>query len=246
MDDGQTSATLISDLASFGSSGVASYCGFWAGNVIVPSQNNTPGITRSVAPSAVISALCARADEGGNPNQAAAGDSFPLKYVSQFTGTNGAPLYGQSDIDTLNAGGINTWNTIFGLLQNYGFVSPVLSSTDTIYWQFNHARMRMALEADSQVIGQPFVFSQISLLQIAAFSADLAADLGKYVTSGAISTIAPDGSTDQGFTVDTGPTVNTAATMAAGQLNANVSYRPAPFAQMVDIQLAAVPVTAGL
>lgn len=246
MDDQQSAATLIADLASFGTSVVASYCGFWAGQVIVPGNTNASGVTRTVPASAVISALCARADALGNPNLAAAGDDFQLDYVQSFTGTNGAPLYGQSDIDTLNAAGINTWNNVFGVLQNYGFVTPVLSTTDTIYWQFNHSRLRMALEADAQVIGQPFVFSQISQLDIAAFASDLAADLAGYVTSGAISTIAPGGTTDQGFAVDTGSTVNTPATMAAGLLLANVSFRPAPFAQLVEIQLNAVPVTAAI
>ena len=246
MRDQQTSGTLISDLGAFGSTAVAAYCGFWAGQVIVPSSINTPGVTRTVPASAVISALCARADASGNPNLAAAGDSYPLNFVSSFTGVNGAPLYGQSDIDTLNAAGINTWNTVFQVPQNYGFFSAIPQTVDTIFYQFNHARLQMALFADSQVIGQPFVFSQISQSDLAAFSSDLASQLQDYVNLGAISTIAPGGATDQGFTVDTGASVNTAATMAAGQLNANVSYRPAPFAQLVDIQLAAVPVTANI
>lgn len=250
MDDQQTSATLITALGSFGSNAAASYTAFWAGQVVVPSSTNAPGVTRTVPASAVISALCARVDAAGNPNQPAAGNpngfNLQLQYATGFTGVAGAPLYAQTDIDTLNAAGINTWNNLFGVLQNYGFVSPVLSSTDTIYWQFNHARMRMALEAMAEAVGQPFVFSQISQLDIAAFSADLAGQLVGYVRTGAISTIAPNGSTDQGFVVDTGPTVNTAATMAAGQLLANVSYRPAPFAQLVQVNLNAVPVTAAL
>jgi hypothetical protein len=246
MRDQQTATTVITDLGSFGTSGVGSYCAFWAGQVLVPSSTGTPGVTRTVPASAVISALCAQVDATGNPNQAAAGDSYPLQYVQQFTGTLGAPLYGQSDIDTLNAAGVNTWNTVFGVRQNYGFSSSVLQSTDTIYWQFNHARLRMSLEADSQVIGQPFVFSQLSQTDITAFGSDLAANAADYVTSKAFSTIAPDGSTDQGFVVNTASPINTATTMAAGQLNAVLSYRPAPFAQLVDIQLAAVPATANL
>src|SRR6185437_11870496 len=65
MDDAQSATTIITDLASFGTSAVASYCGFWAGDVIVPSSTGTPGQTRTVPPSPVISALCARVDAAG-------------------------------------------------------------------------------------------------------------------------------------------------------------------------------------
>lgn len=246
MDDQETASTLVSDLGSFGTSSVASYCGFWGGQVIVPGPNNTPGVSRTVPASPVISALCARADAAGNPNQAAAGEGFPLNYVSGFTGALGVPLYDQSDIDTLNVAGINTWNNIFGVLQNYGFTTSVNEETNSIDWQFNHARLRMALVALAEEIGQPFVFDPITQLIIKAFSGKLAQVLSNLVTVGAISTIAPDGSTDQGFTIDTGSSVNTAVTMAAGELNANVNYRPTPFAELITINLNAIPTTASL
>lgn len=245
-DDGQTAATIVSAVGSYGTATTASWGGFWAGRCQVPGI--TPGTTRTVPASSVISALCSLADATGNPNIAAAGDRFPLKYVTGFTGTNGAPLYSQTDIDTLNAAGINSFNVVFGVNENYGFVTPVLQTTDTVYWQLNHARLRMAIVAAFQVIAQPFVFSQLDGqgLDIAAFAGDLGAYLSTLADPqvGAISTLAPDGSQDQGFTVDTSP--NTPTTIAAGQLLANVSARFSPFAQLVQIQLNAIPATQSL
>jgi hypothetical protein len=240
MDDGQSAATLIADLATFGTSTVASYCAFWAGNGLASNPYAVGSVQRTIPASALISALCAQADAKGNPNLAAAGDNFVLKTINGFTTS-----YSQTDIDLLNAAGINTFNTVFGKLENYGFVTPVPQAVDTIYWQFNHSRMRMALVALAQTLGQPFVFAQISRAIIAAFSGDLALGLAPFVTSGAISTIAPDGSTDQGFTIDV-VTPNTPTTMGLGQLNASLAYRPAPFAQLIQISLNAIPTTQNL
>jgi hypothetical protein len=243
-DDATAAATLVTNLGDYGAAATAAWGAIWAGNVQAPGV--VASTTRTVAPSPVISALCARADATGNPNLAAAGMGFPLRYVSGFTGLNGAPLYGQADIDTLNAAGINTWNNVFGINQNYGFVTPVPQTTDAVFWQFSHSRLRMAIIAAFQVVSAPFVFSQLDGkgLDIAAFSGDLATILSGYAKKNAISTLAPDGSQDQGFVIDTSP--NTPPTMAAGQLLANVSFRPAPFAQLVEVQLAAIPTTQAL
>lgn len=243
-DDGQSAATIIGNVGSYGTAATASYGEFHAGNLIVPGI--AVGTTRSVPPSAVVSALCARADATGNPDQPPAGMGFPLQYVSAFTGPMGNPLYNQADIDSLNLAGINTWNLLFNVRQNYGAVTPVLQTVDPIYWWFAHSRLRMALVALFEIIAQPFVFSVLDGQghDIAAFSGDLAVALKKLADIGAISTLAPDGSQDQGFVVDTSP--NTPTTLGNGQLLANVSFRPSPGAQLVAIQLIAVPTTASL
>lgn len=243
-DDGQLAATIITDVGSYGTAATAAWGELHAGQVQAPGV--TYGTNRLIPASAVVSALCAQVDATGNPNQAPAGPNFPLGYCIGFSGVNGAPLYGQSDIDALNAAGINTWNTVFGVLQNYGAVTPVPQTSDPVYWRLPSARLRMAVTAAFQVVAQPFMFSNLDGqgLDIVAFSGDLAAKMSNFVTAKAISTLAPDGTQDQGFVVDTSP--NTPTTMGAGQLLANVSYRPAPFAQLIEIQLIAVPTTASL
>lgn len=245
-DDNTSAATVISDVGSFGTSGVASYCAFWAGNRNLPGV--TAGTTRSVSPGSVISGLIARADaQTGNPNTAAAGVNYPLKYATSPTSTvSGAPTdtYSFADLQALNAAGINTFQTINGLPCNYGFVSPELSSQDGVYWQFNHSRLRMYIVSEAQLLGQPFVFAQIDgqgSIQN-QFKAELQGFLQDLYNKGALY-----GETAQkAFSVDTGPDVNTAATIAAGQLNATITCSFSYFAQSVQIAVNVVPITQAL
>lgn len=246
MDDNVSAATEITDLGTFGTTGVASYCGFWAGSRSIPGV--VPNTTRTVAPSPVIAALCARVDQSGNPNQAAAGTVFgPLAYATAAASlVSGAPYdtYSAADLNTLNAAGINTFQRVNGIPCNYGFVSPLLSSSDAIYWQFNHSRFRMALVAQAQLLGQPFVFAQLDgqANQAAAFNGALSNMLLPYAVSGAL--WAPPGTPPaNAFTVDTGPDVNTPQTQALGQLNATITVSFSYFAQNVQININVVPIT---
>ncbi len=241
MDDGTSVTTAVAALSTFGASGVASYCGFWSGNRNIPGVAG--GTFRSVAPSPFIAALCAQVDGTGNPNQAAAGDSYPFRYsagaASFVSGT--LDTYSSSDLNTLNAAGINTF--AFGN-ENYGFVSAVPPGTDGIFWQLNHGRLRMTLQAQAQSIGRPFVFSQIDgkgATRI-AFGAALAHMLQTYYTAGALY----GDTANQAFSVDVGSDVNTPVSIAAGQLNASVNVRMSPYAQAVNLVLNAVPTTTSL
>ena len=243
MEDGVSASQLITNLGSFGTSGVASYVGAWGGNRNLPGI--TPGTTRSISPDAVIAGLCARADaQTGNPNTAAAGTNWRLVYATDPTSmVTGAPTdtYSLADLQTLNAAGINTFQTIDGVPCNYGFVTPELSTTDAVYWQFNHSRLRMAIVAQCQLIGQPYVFAQIDGQGSLAnqFKGAIQAYLLGLYNQGALY-----GATAQdAFSVDTGPDVNTPATIAAGQLNAAITCSFSPFAQNVQFLVNVVPIT---
>jgi hypothetical protein len=248
MDDNVSATTEVTDLSTFGTSAVASYCGFWAGNRNLPGI--TPGTSRSVSPGPVIAGLCARADAAtGNPNVAAAGVNYPLSYATSATSlVSGSPLdtYSNADLQTLNAAGINTFQTVDGLPCNYGFVTPELSTSDAIYWQFNHSRLRMYIVAQAQLIGQPFVFAQIDGQQSVQnqFKGALQAMLQNLFNAGAL--WSASGLASDSFNVDTGPDVNTPATIAAGQLNAVITCSFSYFAQSVNIQINVVPITQAL
>jgi hypothetical protein len=246
MDDNVAASAAVTALSTFGTSGVASWCGFWAGNRSLPGV--TVGTSRSTSPAAVIAGLCARADaQTGNPNTAAAGVNFPLAYATSPTSlVSGAPndTYSLADLQTLNAAGINTFQTVDGEACNYGFVSPELSSTDAVYWQFNHSRLRMYIVAQAQLIGQPFVFAQIDgqgSIQ-AQFKGALQAMLLGLYNQGALY----GATAQQAFTVDTSSDVNTTATIAAGQLNATITCSFSYHAQNVQIQVNVVPITQAL
>lgn len=238
MDDNQSASTLITDMSTFGATSVAGWCGFWAGNRSIPGV--VTGTTRSVPPSPVIAALCARADATGNPNRMAAGVNFPLIYATTPTSqVSGSPYdtYSNADLQTLAgnaAGAINTFEFRNQAL-NYGFRSAVPSTTDGIYYQFQHARLRMAIVAQSQLLGQPYVFDQIDPAGStqAKFQNDLQGMLARFQQVGAV----------WAYSVDTGSDVNTPATIAAGQLNANIAVSMSPAAETVQININVVPIT---
>lgn len=243
-DDNESASTIITDVGNaFNSSGVGPI-GFWVGDLQMPGT--VAGTVRFISPSPAIAALCARVDGAGNPNRAAAGTAYPFSYItgskSLVSGANAT--YNQNDLNTLNSAGINTFASKGGAFVNYGFVGSELPTTDAIRWQFNHLRMLMALQADAEVLGEPFVFSQEDGQGSDAldFANVLQARLSSYWSLGALF----GQQSSDAFTVDCGPTVNTPVTQTAGQLNAAVSVRLSPFAQQVNIMLNAVPITQSL
>lgn len=244
MDDGQSAGTIVADIGSQFNSLSVGPLGFWAGNLAAPGV--APGTTRSIPPSPVIAALCSRVDSTGNPNLPGAGGNFPLVYctgpATQVSGFN--ETYSGSDRSTINNAGVNTFSNRFGTYENYGFVSSVLPTTDVTFWQFNHFRLRMAIGAESNAIGETFVFSQLdgAGTDILSFNHQLQSMLGGFLAAGALFGTQP-GTPTAAFSVDTGPTVNTPQTMQAGQLNANLYVRMSPYAQLVTIEITTVPIT---
>ena len=245
LDDNVAASVAITNLGTIGTSAVGTWSGFWAGNRNIAGV--TAGTTRSVSPDSVIAGLCAQSDTTGNQNIVPAGVNYPLVNATTPTSmVSGAPYdtYSPADLATLNAAGINTFQQVNGLPCNYGFVTPVLIGTDQVYWQFNHARLRMALVAQAQIVGQPFVFAQIDGQgnKAAQFGMALQAMLLPYATAGAL--WAPPGTAPQNaFVVDTGSDVNTPASEAAGQLNATITVSFSYYAQNVNIQINVVPIT---
>lgn len=244
MDDGALAATAVSAIGTAFNALSAGPLGFWSGNLVAPGV--TPGTTRSIPPSPVIAALCTRADAAGNPNLPAAGSNFVPQYVTgPFTLVSGTgETYSSADRNTLNSSGINTFSNRFGTFENYGFVSSVLPTTDATFWQFNHFRLRMAIGAEGSVIAEQFVFSQIdgSGADLTSFNHQLTRMLSGFLANGALYGTQP-GTSSAAFSVDTGGSVNTAATIQGGNLNANLYVRMSPFAELVTITITSVPIT---
>ena len=240
--DGNTATAAVSEVTTAAlSSSLQSYAGIWAGNLQIPGI--TSGTVRVIPPSPVVAALCARADNRGNPNQAPAGVNYPLQYVSGQNTIYSGPLTG--DIATLNNSGINVFSVQFNTLQNFGFVSAQgLPTVDAIYWQLSHGRLRMAIINQSQIVSQPFEFSQLDGQgqTISAFGGALSGMLLGYYQVGALyGATAP-----AAFSVNVGSSVNTPASLQAGLLQAVLAVRMSPFAQLVQIVINAVPITQGL
>lgn len=237
--DGNSATQAITEVTTAAvSSSLQGFCGLWVGNLVIPGV--TSGTTRIIPPSPVVAALCARVDNAGNPNIAAAGTNFPLQYASNVNTVYTNPLTG--DIATLNTSGINVFSNQLNIFQNYGFVSLLaVPANDSIYWQFNHARTRMAIVNQAQVVAQPFVFSQVDGQgqTISAFSGALSGMLAGFFAAGALY----GASTTDAFAVNAGAQVNNTASLAAGNLNALIAVRMSPYAQLVTIVINAVPIT---
>lgn len=206
--------------------------------VDVPAPSGVVGGTvRQVPASAVIAGLCARVDSLGNPNRAAAGRDFPLQYVTGFVQN-----IGKADRESLLDAGVNTFATIFGVLEAYGFQTPVAQTEENPYWQANCSRGRMWLKGRAEAAGEPYVFRTIDgrgRLQMAVKGDIDDVCLELYQKDGLFG-----GTPQEAFAVEVGASVNTIEGIAQGELHAVAEVRLSPHAKAVFIDLVTIPVTA--
>jgi hypothetical protein len=142
----------------------------------------------------------------------------------------------------MEQGGINCFANFYGTLCLYGFVTPVPQTTDAVYWQSSATCERMSLVNDGSAAVAPFLFDTIDGAgnTISAFTAALKTVLQNHWSAGALyGTTAADAGV-----VNVGPPINTPATAAAGQLNANLQVRISPYADSVLVVITTVPLTA--
>jgi hypothetical protein len=194
------------------------------------------GTTRTVPASAVVAALCARVDASGNPNQAAAGRDLALRYVTGLTQT-----FSDDDHDALLNLGINLGKDVYGVLENYGFQTVLTQDEDPVFWQANRGRTRMYITAQALARGESYMFKDIDGrgLLATAWGEDIASMLADLYAVGALYGDTPAAA----YRVDTGPTVNTPESIAAGVLKAVASVRISPHAKDIELELVSVPTT---
>lgn len=198
------------------------------------------GTVRTVPPSAFIAAICARSDAvTQNPNNAAAGDNGQAQWITGLSQTvfDNDPSARQ----TLMNSSVNTIRNMLGGVRNYGFrtlVDPVATPT---WINAANARLNMAITAKAQVIAESFVFDQIdgTGLTIGHFNGQLVAMMQDFYALGAVYGITPN----DAFFVDTGPSINTALTIAAQELHAVINAKMSPMAEFVQIAVVKVPIT---
>ena len=93
----------------------------------------------------------------------------------------------------------------------------------------------MQLQSEFETSGEAFMFKQIDGRGqlISQFNSALAGVCQGHWIKGSLYGPTPDAS----FIVNTGTQVNTPATIAAGQLNANVSLKMSPFGEFITINV---------
>ena len=190
---------------------------------------------RQCPPSAVIAGLIARVDQSGNPNQAAAGRSYPLQYVTDFTTT-----VLRSQFADLLDHAVNPLADVYGVLQAYGFQTGAVQAAENPFWQANCSRMRMALVAQAKAIGENYMFKPIDGkgLLANALKGDLDAMLLGYYGLNALYGEEPE----DAFLSTVGAVINPPESIAQGTLKASCQVVLTLHAKSVQIELVSVPV----
>ncbi len=186
----------------------------------------TPGTERTVSGSTVAAALCARGDAKGSPGIAPCGIEWPLRYCTRTDSD-----FGNEARQTLFNAGANTFHLAYNILSLWGFQSLVPEATSTIYDQFNHTRTRMAIKAKAALINAKVLFEDITEKMLAGYNTDLTAMLRELEDVEAISA----------FSVNTGPAVNTQASIEKQEVKAIVEIQMPPYASFAVIELISVP-----
>jgi hypothetical protein len=220
-------AQALPNMENVGVFGSFATCSGPAGSVSVTS--------RSVQASAVIAGLCARVDTDGNPNRAAGGYDYPLQYVNGFE-------YDPDDTDRAACfqHGVNMFANRWGVLENYGFQTPVAQSVNTPFWQLNCSRTRMWMKAQAQAIGERYYMRPIDgqgkvAGQLGGDLADMCSEL--YSRDGLYGATPSDA-----YSVNVSVNINTSDTAAQAVLRAIVQARLSEYAKQIIIDLVSVPV----
>jgi hypothetical protein len=232
-----TLSELTTTAGTFPTTDAGFAAGFGPWPEIPAPSGVTGGGTRTVPASSTVAALLARSDGLGNPNRAPAGRDFPLQYATGLSG----PVLSDADGTALRAVGLNPLREKFGLMTLDGFQTKIVSSPDDPFWQANCARGRMWLQWRSTDVGLAYEYKNIDgrgrLAR--ALQTDLEA-LCKSLWD--VDGLYGD-SPSEAYAVEVGTAVNTAASIAYGELHASVEVRFSLHARLVVIELVTVPIT---
>jgi len=214
------------------------YGALWAPWATIPGL--APGTSRSVPWSVIQAGICARNDAAGNVNQAGGGSWGVSRYATGLLST-----FTDAEREALLLAGVNTARSVYGVIENYAFRTLVDPNGVRGAWrELNHARTNMAIVAKSEEVGEEIIFSQLDGKghTIAKFNGMLAGMLKGLYDDGALYGDEPA----EAFTVNTGPAVNTPATLAEGTLKAVLAVRMSPHGELIYIEIVKVPITVAL
>jgi hypothetical protein len=205
----------------------------------------TPGTTRIIPPSTIVAAKIAAGEgKGGSPNKPAAG--YPDGVLNFVMGLSQVPFDDTSGIDvtrdTMYTAGINQIMSRYGLLEVFGWrtlTDPLGSNQDWL--NIGNARLNMAITARALAISESYLLDEIDGQGriFKQFQGDLTGMLMDFYAKGSLYGTKPE----DAFLVDTGPTVNTTATIANRELHAVIATRMAPDAELVFVEIVKVPTT---
>jgi phage tail sheath protein FI len=224
LTDSASSSTLIANV------GTSRFAAAFAPWLQIPGL--VAGAPRTVPMSALVAGLIARNDPSLGTNHAAAGRFGLSNYgigVSQAA-------WDDPTRQTLNSSGVNVVRLLNGSVTVFGWRSTTNAVSDPNWIDFGNSRQYMKLSAELNQVGQNYLFETIDGQQgktVGGFHDALAGVLLAHYVAGELFGDTPDAA----FFVDTGPTVNTLARIAALELHAVCSVKMSPFAEHVVIQI---------
>ena len=183
--------------------------------------------------SGVQAGLIARADAtNANPNQAAGGVNGISRQALGLSQT-----YSDADRETLNQAGVALAKVVYGQVRTYGYRTAAGPNDPNWTW-FGNSRLIMAIAWESDAVAENYVLGQIDGRHqvMARLESDLRGVCLAHYNAGALYGATPA----DAFDVDTGPTVNTDATIANDELHAVISLRCSPGAEWVQIEIVRV------
>jgi uncharacterized protein len=230
LPDTGVAGDLIAPAADVRDSGNGRAAAAFAPWAVVPGS--APGSTRTVPYSAVQAGLIARSEALGNsPNVAAAGANGEATYVSGLS----QPAWSDGDRESLNDAGVNVAREQRGAVRTYGYRTLVDPMGDPEWRELGGARAAMAIAADAEDIAEDFVFAEVDGkgVKVGEFGGRLNAMCLTYYERNALYGDTPE----EAFFVDTGPSVNTPATLDDGKLLARIELATSPTAERVEITI---------
>jgi hypothetical protein len=235
--DSASKSTMTAAAAALAAYAGSEYAGIFGSWKLIPGL--AIGTSRSVPGSAFAAGVTARTDAlEGTSGAAPAGQVSEARYALDVKLPTGGLT--DEDYEDLNSAGVNmSRNFRTGGVQLYGFRS-VTDDSDWTYLTAN--RLRVSLAARCEAVGRGYVFEPPTKKTFADLNGELSAECLIDYNAGALYGDSPD----EAFRVDTGNTVNTTATIEAGEINAEVYGRFTPLAELVRIAVVKVPVSAGV
>jgi hypothetical protein len=232
--DSASASTLESQASSVQTgSATPDYAAMFAPWIIIPGLSSvnpnasSPVPNRVVPPSAFAAAVVAKSDQTNDTNAPAAGNNGQSSYAVGVT-----QAYVESDRSNLNVAGVDLVRVINTVVTLYGYRSLAVNPN----WTYlNNVRFRMQVIYDFDQIGEGFVFKKIDGKGqlFSTFNGALAGKCQQYWVNNSVY----GATADQAFAVNTGPQVNTSATIANNEINAVVSMIMSPFGEVVNINV---------
>lgn len=212
---------------------------------IFASWAYVPGLSlateRKVPYSGIQMGLIARAEaEGHNPNKAAAGKRGKSKYATKLV-----TLFTDDERTELDEAGVIASILVRGVVTTYGNVTLVNQTTEPNWKSFSASRLMMGVAAKADEIMESYDFEQIDGrgYVFKKLQGDLAGGACMpYYLDDAMYGQTPE----EAFFVNTGPDVNTPASIEAGEIKAQIGVRVSPSADHLETEVVKISITESL